>query len=585
MLTTEVSEPELAVRNLVLSVCDLKQHGDTPPARAAARAATLGTRMYLYGGADDKRSFGGNGEVHLLEIEQMKWSRLQGTGDLPASRFGHTFNAISDTDLLLFGGLCTTEGSTSHPEFLRPSTPAWTHGAAEASCDIYVFNTRTLVWSRPPITKTLEAPSGRYFHASAVVEESLLVYGGLDAEGRVNAEVWILDLSSWAWHKVSPSITLPPVFGHAMAAYHGSIYSFGGSYGDVGDDEESSELYKITLESGNTVAVDPEVPGSIRAPCILQVSISGVSAPSSARSADLYIYDMATKRWSRPLYDGAAINLRVHTTTVLHDKLLVFGGIRDKVGSDEIRISRKLFFLNVLEIKEGAELTLVSCQTEGDFKFKLVSVGDSGVGKSCLLTRFVNDVYSDFHVSTIGVDFKTVVTMVKGRLVKLQLWDTAGQERFSVVTGNYYRNADGFVLVYDATNRTSFDHVDQWLSQIEQHHDLGPNTIKILVGNKHDLSSEVVVTPAEGEKKAQQIGAFFVAASAKTASNVDYAFLIGAQKLVEIRREQQQIQQQVFPVRKESCCKNLAIRAAAHGALHPSIYVPHRSVLLCISRD
>ena len=68
-------------------------------------------------------------------------------------------------------------------------------------------------------------------------------------------------------------------------------------------------------------------------------------------------------------------------------------------------------------------------------------VGDSGVGKSCLLTRFVQDVYSDFHVSTIGVDFKNVVTMVKGKLVKLQLWDTAGQERFSVVTGNYYRTA------------------------------------------------------------------------------------------------------------------------------------------------
>eukprot|EP00439_Symbiodinium_sp_Y106_P086976 s532_g37.t1 len=136
--------------------------------------------------------------------------------------------------------------------------------------------------------------------------------------------------------------------------------------------------------------------------------------------------------------------------------------------------------------------------SEGDFKFKLVTVGDSGVGKSCLLTRFVQDVrgrnlssiqaerlqttgelqqklmqgapdyYSDCHVSTIGVDFKTVVTMVKGRLVKLQLWDTAGQEpatefvtsafgqeRFSVVTGNYYRNSDGFIFVYDATSRVS----------------------------------------------------------------------------------------------------------------------------------
>ncbi|KAF4709437.1 hypothetical protein FOZ63_022246, partial [Perkinsus olseni] len=98
--------------------------------------------------------------------------------------------------------------------------------------------------------------------------------------------------------------------------------------------------------------------------------LAGASSPSSTRFADLYVYDTSTSRWSRPLYDGAPINLRSHCTTVLHDKLLVFGGIRDKSGSDEVRISKKLFFLNVLEIKEGA--------TEGDFKFKLVSVGDSG---------------------------------------------------------------------------------------------------------------------------------------------------------------------------------------------------------------
>ncbi|KAF4700710.1 hypothetical protein FOZ62_004665, partial [Perkinsus olseni] len=407
--------------------------------------------MYVFGGADDRRSFGNDGEVHLLEIEQMKWSRLQGTGDLPAARFGHTFNAISDTDLLLFGGLCTTEGSTSHPEFLGPSAPAWTHGAAEASSDPYVFNTRTLVWSRPTLTNNIEHPSGRYLHASAVVDETLVIYGGLDGQGRANAEVWVLNLSSWHWQRVSPSIALPPAFGHAMAVYGGSVYCFGGNYGD--EEEDISELYRMTVKTGDTIEVSICETNNSTAPCQRRFHsmdmiagrlyvLAGASSPSSTRFADLYVYDTSTSRWSRPLYDGAPINLRSHCTTVLHDKLLVFGGIRDKSGSDEVRISKKLFFLNVLEIKEGA--------TEGDFKFKLVSVGDSGVGKSCLLTRFVNDVYSDFHVSTIGVDFKTVVTMVKGRLVKLQLWDTAGQERFSVVTGNYYRNADGFVLVYDA---------------------------------------------------------------------------------------------------------------------------------------
>ncbi|CAE8622422.1 unnamed protein product [Polarella glacialis] len=257
-------------------------------------------------------------------------------------------------------------------------------------------------------------------------------------------------------------------------------------------------------------------------------------------------------RWARPLYEGQ-VNVRAHASSVLHDKLIVFGGVRDKVtetGKNRPpqvepgplpHISKKLFFLNVLEVKGGV--------AEGDFKFKLVTVGDSGVGKSCLLTRFVQagvmvarDFYSDFHVSTIGVDFKTasflVVTMVKGRLVKLQLWDTAGQERFSVVTGNYYRNSDGFIFVYDATSRASFDHVEQWLGQVQQHHECGPSTIKILVGNKCDMIGELQVTEEEGRAKAESMGAFFIATSAKTAANVDMAFLTAAQNLVENRRKQ-----------------------------------------------
>lgn len=106
-----------------------------------------------------------------------------------------------------------------------------------------------------------------------------------------------------------------------------------------------------------------------------------------------------------------------------------------------------------------------------------------------------------------------------------------------MVTGNYYRNSDGFIFVYDATNRASFDHVDQWLGQVQQHHECGPTTMKILVGNKHDLKSELCITEAEGRAKAEAIGAHFVSTSAKTAANVDMAFLTAAQNLVEIRRQ------------------------------------------------
>ena len=134
--------------------------------------------------------------------------------------------------------------------------------------------------------------------------------------------------------------------------------------------------------------------------------------------------------------------------------------------------------------------------------------------------------------------------MVKGKLVKLLLWDTAGQERFSVVTGNYYRNADAFVIVYDATDRTSFEHIDYWLNQIRQHHECGPNTAKLLCGNKHDLVNDVLISETEGREKAQAIGAVFVSTSAKTSGNVDMAFLSIAQQLVEMRKNKQDTSRQ-----------------------------------------
>jgi Ras-related protein Rab-1A len=318
---------------------------------------------------------------------------------------------------------------------------------------------------------------------------------------------------------------------------------FGGSTGPAGVEVHPGVLYvfKLSTSTWSTVQVSgtPPLERSFHTFDLIGKWGFAFAGSTLTSISDLYILDVPSMRWARPLYEGQ-INVRAHASSVLHDKLIVFGGVRDKISQTsksgppecEPRISKKLFFLNVLEVKGGV--------AEGDFKFKLVTVGDSGVGKSCLLTRFVQDYYSDFHVSTIGVDFKTVITMVKGRLVKLQLWDTAGQERFSVVTGNYYRNSDGFIFVYDATNRASFDHVEQWLSQVQQHHECGPTTIKILVGNKTDMINELVVSEDEARAKAESMGAFFIATSAKTAANVDMAFLTAAQNLVETRRKQKQ---------------------------------------------
>merc|ERR1711972_935086 len=333
-----------------------------------------------------------------------------------------------------------------------------------------------------------------------------------------------------------------PRFAHKMiSGPDDQVFVFGGASSAAGGEPTPGTLYafKFSTSTWSTVQIagTPPLERAFHSFDIIGKWAFAFAGSTFSSISDLYILDVPNMRWARPLYQGQ-INVRAHTSSVLHDKSIIFGGVRDKVSEtskkgppvSEPRISKKLFFLNVLEVKAGV--------AEGDFKFKLVTVGDSEVGKSCLLTRFVQDFYSDFHVSTIGVDFKTVITMVKGRLVKLQLWDTAGQERFSVVTGNYYRNSDGFIFVYDATNRASFDHVEQWLGQVQQHHECGPNTIKILVGNKADMINELAVSEEEGRAKAEQIGAFFIATSAKTAVNVDMAFLTAAQNLVETRRKQ-----------------------------------------------
>eukprot|EP00933_Yihiella_yeosuensis_P026774 TRINITY_DN20809_c0_g1_i1.p1 TRINITY_DN20809_c0_g1~~TRINITY_DN20809_c0_g1_i1.p1 ORF type:complete len:612 (+),score=120.43 TRINITY_DN20809_c0_g1_i1:185-1837(+) len=505
----------------------------------------MATRMYLHGGCDEKQAYS---DLHLLEIEQMKWTQLQTEGSAPAARWGHTVEGY-DTELIVFGGIAAEEaallsdaGSSAPvaPPFMAGSS--WAHGGAPTN-SLYKLQTQTLKWEATSCVGT--PPSPRCFHSALVVNDLYVVFGGSatsDYSQPLDDIHW-LDLRSMQWTSPSVSGTPPPArFGQKMInGPDDQILVFGGSTSPSGSPAQAGVLhcFKISTATWSTVQVQgtPPLERSFHTFDLIGkwgFCFAGTSGGNSV--SDLYILDVPNMRWARPLYEGQ-VNVRAHASSVLHDKLIVFGGVRDKVTQTsrtgaptvEPHISKKLFFLNVLEVKGGV--------AEGDFKFKLVTVGDSGVGKSCLLTRFVQDYYSDFHVSTIGVDFKTVVTMVKGRLVKLQLWDTAGQERFSVVTGNYYRNSDGFIFVYDATSRASFDHVEQWLGQVQQHHECGPTTIKILVGNKCDMINELQVTEEEGRAKAEQMGAFFIATSAKTAANVDMAFLTAAQNLVETRRK------------------------------------------------
>uniref|UniRef100_A0A7S2V1J6 Ras-related protein Rab-8A n=1 Tax=Fibrocapsa japonica TaxID=94617 RepID=A0A7S2V1J6_9STRA len=162
-------------------------------------------------------------------------------------------------------------------------------------------------------------------------------------------------------------------------------------------------------------------------------------------------------------------------------------------------------------------------------QIKLLMIGDSGVGKTCLLLRYANSSFSQTFITTIGIDFKIKTIDLDGKRIKLQIWDTAGQERFRTITTSYFRGAQGILLVYDVTDRKSFNSIRNWISQIQQHADVHVN--KILCGNKCDMSEERAVTTEEGQKLASEYGIGFFEASAKNDVNVETSFVTIAREV------------------------------------------------------
>ena len=157
-----------------------------------------------------------------------------------------------------------------------------------------------------------------------------------------------------------------------------------------------------------------------------------------------------------------------------------------------------------------------------DYLFKVLLIGNSSVGKSSLLLRFVDNQWSDLFVPTIGVDFKIRTMEIDNKNVKLQIWDTAGQERFKNITASYYRGAHGIFVVYDISDTESFKNINNWLIEIEKN--ANKNVYKILVGNKCDLEDKRTVSYQQGKELAETYGMQFIETSAKSNTNVDEAF-------------------------------------------------------------
>eukprot|EP00998_Keelungia_sp_KM082_P008206 NODE_4395_length_787_cov_70.795455_g4372_i0.p1 GENE.NODE_4395_length_787_cov_70.795455_g4372_i0~~NODE_4395_length_787_cov_70.795455_g4372_i0.p1 ORF type:complete len:207 (-),score=33.48 NODE_4395_length_787_cov_70.795455_g4372_i0:80-700(-) len=171
-----------------------------------------------------------------------------------------------------------------------------------------------------------------------------------------------------------------------------------------------------------------------------------------------------------------------------------------------------------------------------DHTFKLLLIGDSAVGKSSMLLRFTDGTFEEDIGATVGVDFKFKYLTVQGKRIKLTIWDTAGQERFRTLTSSYYRGAQGVVLVYDITNKQSFDNLQMWQNEVDMYSSL-TDVVTLLVGNKVDLvqkdPSLRAVPRRTAEEFARKNGMMLIEASAKTKEGIQQTFEEVANKILD----------------------------------------------------
>ncbi|XP_059181419.1 ras-related protein Rab-19-like [Centropristis striata] len=166
-----------------------------------------------------------------------------------------------------------------------------------------------------------------------------------------------------------------------------------------------------------------------------------------------------------------------------------------------------------------------------DFLFKIILIGDSNVGKTCVVQNFKSGIFSERQQNTIGVDFTVRTVDIEGKRVKMQVWDTAGQERFRTITQSYYRSAHGAIIAYDITRRPTFDSVTHWIKEVELYG--ATNVVLVLIGNKCDLEQERQVTFEEAcnlAKEKEVLAA--LETSAKESQNVEEAFIMMAKELL-----------------------------------------------------
>lgn len=167
-----------------------------------------------------------------------------------------------------------------------------------------------------------------------------------------------------------------------------------------------------------------------------------------------------------------------------------------------------------------------------DYLAKIVLIGDSGVGKSSAMYRFVDEMFSESFISTIGVDFKIKTVHTLGKKVKLQIWDTAGQEKFRTITTSYYRGAHAILVFFDLTDLASFEHIKLWLDEIDRYIQGGNNPVVMLVGTKADLTNVRMVHQEKIDGFCKERNLECIITSARDGTNINQLFERIAMKII-----------------------------------------------------
>lgn len=556
--------------------CHARVSAGRVPGERCLHTCTLlvqdGSRVvYLYAGRGKN---GALDDLHQLDLEGNVWTQPKVTSEKPAGRFGHS-GVAHGAALYYFGGHSRGQATFNFEEGQAPTSifsdkkRGKREADTEAVDEVVVFHTDSTSWSE--LETEGIAPCPRYKHGACLVPERrgaarMFVFGGQDEEGAALNDQHVLQLGPDApktWAVLESSGTRPAArYGHSITLLPAQrkVVCLGGTDGkhidtsSVMDPEFPSHkttkslhpmachILDIDSMSWSTVTCKNAQTGAEPSPrCYHSATLLGKNLFVTGGQVHFwllannhyihgaYILEIVKNQWEHNTikgdsfipYPGCA--LAGHTACAIDSSsLIIFGGnLETTAGFEQVNT----FWDVATDAKQKLNPSQLPLPTPGgqySTTFKLLVVGDAGVGKTCLINRFVDDTFSSTNKSTIGVDFKATTVEMDGKAVQLQVWDTAGQERFRALTTSYYRGAHGVIVVYDVTDQASFDHLASWIKDVDLYS--GEEVTKLLIGNKDDVKDSKVVDPEQAREFAADHSMLFMEASAMRATNVSAAF-------------------------------------------------------------